>query len=173
MEAEHFVQATDNAFLRQPESDILVERIRHDLGTELAASPPFLLWDEGGSARQTFITMEFVAGDPSFYAVPHEPDVQNCLARLSMPKHFCRVTFRTTVRARALDGCIGGQSPLWPRSPIRSAHQVSVLFHIDSLTLVVPVSGLVDGIQFREDEYVAFEAMRVFPLHPGRVNDPI
>ena len=51
MEAEQFVQAADNALLRQPESDILVERIRHDLIPELAASPPFLLGEEGGSTR--------------------------------------------------------------------------------------------------------------------------
>ena len=173
MEAEQFVQAADNAPLRQPESDILVERIRHDLSAELAACPTSLLGEEGGPTRQTFVAVESVAADPSFYSVPHEPEVDDCLARLSMPEHLCRFTFRTTARARALDCCIGSQSPLWPRCPSQSAHQVSVRFHIDSLTLIVPVSGLVDGIQFREDEYVAFEAVRVFPLHPGRVNDSI
>ena len=111
MEAEQFVQAADNAMLRQPESDILVERIRHDLISELAASPPFLLREEGGSTRQTLVAVKSVAGDPSFYSVPHEPDVQNYLARLSMHEHFCRVAFRTGARARALDCCIGGQDP--------------------------------------------------------------
>ena len=75
MKAEQFVQAANNGFLRQPESDILVERIRHDLISELAAIPPFLLGEEGSSTRQTFVAVESVAGDPSFYSVPHEPDV--------------------------------------------------------------------------------------------------
>jgi hypothetical protein len=64
MEAEQFVQPVDN--VSEPESDVLVERIRHDLGAELPASPPLLLWNEGRSTRQTFVAMEFVARDPSF-----------------------------------------------------------------------------------------------------------
>ena len=115
MEAEQFVQAADNALLRQPESDILVERIRYDLISELAASPPFLLGVEGGSTRQTFVAVESVAADPSFYSVPHEPDVDDGLAPRSVPEHLCRFAFWTTARARALDCCIGGQDPLGPR----------------------------------------------------------
>src|SRR4030067_477759 len=173
MEAEQFVQTADNALLRQPESDILVERICPDLRAVFATSPTSLFGKEGGSTRQTFVAVESVAADPSFNYVPHEPEVEDGLTCLSVPAHLCRIAFRTTARAQALDCRIGSQGPLWPRCPIESSHQVSVRFHIDSLTLVVPVSGLVDDIHFREGEYVAFEAMRVFPLHPCRINDPI
>src|SRR5260370_6036866 len=103
MEAEQFVQAADDAFLRQPEPDILVERIRHDLSAVFAARPTFLLGEEGSSTRQTFVAVESVAADPSFYSMPHEPEVDDRLARLSVAEHLLRVAFRTTARPPALD----------------------------------------------------------------------
>src|SRR3990172_12458227 len=115
METEQFVQAANNALLWQPESDILIERIRPDLSTELATSPTSLFGKEGGSTRQTFVAVESVTADPSFYSVPHEPEVDDGPARLSVPEHLFRFAFWTIARARALDCCIGGHDPLGPR----------------------------------------------------------
>jgi hypothetical protein len=47
----------------------------------------------------------------------------------------------------------------------------SVGLHIDPLSLVVPVSRVVYGIQFREGECVPFETIRRFALQLCRVND--
>src|SRR3990172_1409597 len=55
MQAEQFVQAADNALRRQPESDVLVERIRYDLSAVFAARPTFLLGWEDSSTHHTFL----------------------------------------------------------------------------------------------------------------------
>ena len=43
-------------------------------------------------------------------------------------------------------------------------------FHVDSVALICPVGGFVDGLHLGQDEFIALEPEWVFPLHVGRAD---
>src|SRR6266480_1948803 len=55
--------------------------------------------------------------------------------------------------------------------PSQGALQVHICFYIDSFALVVPVRGIVNGVQFWNGECVAFKTIGVFPPQLRYVND--
>ena len=59
---------------------------------------------------------------------------------------------------------------MWRRS--RRATQQGLIgrLHVDSLALIIPIGGFVDGLHFREREFDASELERVFSLHVGRAD---
>src|SRR2546421_6361418 len=92
--------------------------------------------------------MELVAGDPSFDSMPHEFNIENRLGVLCVLKEFHRGTPRTMTRPTALDSLVRGQHfsvPLWSSQGVP---QIYIGFYIDSLALLVPVSGIVESVEF-------------------------
>ena len=158
--------------LRHPQLDVEIKGIGHEVGTKLAFSPASLFRLENGSAAWALIPMEAVKGDPSFDPVSHEFKVENGLSVLRVLKNFHRGTLRAMTRSRAFDGLVRRQSfSSRPLRPSQGALQICVGFYIDPLALVIPVGGIVDGVEFRKSEYVAFETIRVLPFHFSSVNN--
>src|SRR6266550_811279 len=163
--------AWSNRQLRHPQLDVEVKGIGRELGAKLAFSPTCLFRLENGSAALTLIPMEGVTGDPSLNSVSHEFKIENGLSVLRVLKELHRRALRTIPWPRTLDGFVRGENLSGLLGPSQGALQVHICFYIDSFALVVPVRGIVNGVQFWNGECVAFKTIGVFPPQLRYVND--
>ena len=133
-------------YLWQSQLDVQIERIGNDLAAQFAAWPTFLLGREDCTAVLALVIVEAVPRNPPLDSVPHEFEVEDGLTGFRVLEEVRRTALRTGARPGTLDGLAGGQTPRGPDLSPDFAIVTSVGLHIDSLSLIVPVSRVVYSI---------------------------
>jgi hypothetical protein len=121
-------------------------------------------------ARYASVLLCNVANDPPLYALPHEFEIDDDLTPFTMAVDGPRFTSKAGCRASIFDCDIGLDRTPRGRMSLAFSGRTPLRFHIDTVALIIPIRGFIDGLHLGQDEFIALEPEWAFPLHVGRTD---